>query len=190
MFAISSFKASNDVEAVEFRVSTLEDKLDTFERRLELHKKLEGSAHKAVGVPEEVDLPGEPDSEFDKPECLDGANIKVDCAPKGRIENKGNRNHCIEVAEGPVGASDELMDKVGLEADILLRGHVAWVRHGLGTRAKDKKRVVRYYTVTKEVAQASCQFLSCSQVWLDVEADETPGVLRTCKVMKGKACDI
>jgi len=190
MFALSHFKLANDADALESRVLAVEDKAVLLKARLELHKRMETSAHKAVSVPEEPD--GEPDAEFDKPEskCRDGDKLTEECAPKQRIENKGNRNHCVEVAEGPVGASDALMDKVGFEADIYLREHVAWVRHGLGTRAKDKKRVVRYYTVTKEVAQASCQFLSCSQVWLDVEADETPGVLRTCKVMKGKACDI
>lgn len=130
----------------------------------------------------------EPDPDKD-PECLDGEKIQVDCAPKQRIENKGNRNHCVEVAIGPVGASDALMDKVGFEADTYLRAHVAWLRHGLGTRAKDFKRVVRYYNVTKKVALASCQFLSCSQVWLDVTDDKHPGIERTCKIMKGKQCD-
>jgi hypothetical protein len=160
-----------------------QERMNRLESRLELHEK-KVNAHAEVMRPEE-----EPDPEADPPDCLDGNKIQLDCAPKHRIENKGNRNHCVEVAEGPVGASDELMDKVGYEADAYLRDHIAWVRHGLGTRAKDRKRVVRYYNVTKEVAHAMCQFLSCSQVWLDVEAKETPGVKRVCRVMKGAECD-
>jgi hypothetical protein len=133
----------------------------------------------------------EPDSEFDKPEpeCRDGEKLMEDCAPKKRLENKGNRNWCVEVAEGPPGTDDHVMHRVGYQADDKLRKHVAWVRHGLGTRAKDQKRVVRYYNVTHEVAQAVCPFLDCSEMWLGTGWEKWPGVVGTCRVMKGKECD-
>ena len=190
MFALSVFKAANDIDALEARVVTLEDKLTQAKARLEHHRE-EVNPHVRVMKPEEVPGP-EPDSEFDKPEpkCLDGEKIQADWAPKQRIENKGNRNWCVEVAEGPPKTSDHVMHRAGYECDDKLRKHVAWLRHGLGTRAKDKKRVVRYYNVTHEVAQAICPFLDCSELWLGVTWDKTPGVERTCKVLKGKACDI
>ena len=164
------------------RVSTLEDKEETLMRRFEFHMK-RASAHMAVSRPEEAD----PDKD---PECLDGEKIQLNCAPERKLTMYGNRDHCMEVAEAPPGTSDQMMDRVGYEADGYLREHVSvYLRHGLGTRAKDRKRVVRYYNIPKRVAMASCQFLSCSQIWLDVEAEETPGVVRTCTIMKGKACD-
>lgn len=158
------------IDALEAEVSTLEDKEETLSRRFATMVKWRADHFRIHHEDHDKD-----------PECLDGKKIQLDCAPKQRVENKGNRNHCIEVAEGPVGASDELMDKVGYEADTHLRKHVAWLRHGLGTRVKDKKRVVRYYNVTSQVAQASCQFLTC------IKWSEDAG--RTCKVMKGKQCD-
>jgi len=170
-----------------------QSRVTALEKKFEFHKKREGSAHKAVSIPEEADLEpdGEPDSKFDKPEpeCRDGEKLMKECAPKKRLKNEGNRNWCVEVAEGPPKTDDHVMHRAGYEADDKLRKHVAWLRHGLGTRAKDKKRVVRYYNVTHEVAQVICPFLDCSELWLGVEWDKTPGVVRTCKVMKGKQCE-
>lgn len=172
------------------KVTHLEQTVTKLEQTFDAHEK-NVDDHLAKPTPSELPPPdGEPDAEFDKLEpCLDGEKVLRDCALEKRLKNEGNRNWCVEVAEAPPDTSDEVMHRVGYECDDKLRKHVAWVRHGLGTRAKDRKRVVRYYNVTHEVAQAVCPFLDCSSTWLGVVWDKTPGVVRTCKVMKGKACE-
>lgn len=176
--------------ALRYAHGMLDEKVTHLEQTV---TKLEKNVDEHLAKPAPSELPppnGEPDSEFDKPiPCLDGEKLMKDCGLKERLMNKGDRNWCIEVAVGAAGTSDTMMHRAGYECDDKLRKHVAWVRHGLGTRAKDRKRVVRYYNVTHEVAQAICPFLDCSSTWLGVTWDKTPGVVRTCKVMKGKACE-
>ena len=121
----------------------------------------------------------EPEPEPPEPECVH----------KTRLVNAGNRDHCVEVAEAPPKTSDDVMRSVGNEADVMLRRRVAWIRHGLGTRAKDRKRVVRYYNVTRDIARAVCPFLDCSEAWIGVTDKQQPEVVRTCRVMRGTACD-
>jgi len=182
LWAISNYKLGNNADALKAEVSNVEDKADSVRRRHDiltqkLHAHLEWHEREA-----------DPDKD---PECADCGKVQLNCAPERKLTMYGNRDHCMEVAEAPPGTSDQMMDRVGYEADGYLRENVSvYLRHGLGTRAKDRKRVVRYYNIPKRVAMASCQFLSCSQTWLDVEAKETPDVVRTCTIMRGKACDI
>lgn len=109
-----------------------------------------------------------------------------ECEPLPSRAEKSNRDACIEVGDAPEGTDDPTLRVVGARADHLLREHWPYITHGVGTRAKDNERVIRYWNVDRRDAERACRYLDCKG-WSGPDIGYAE-VNRYCKVLVGKAC--
>lgn len=130
-----------------------------------------------------------------EPEVIQPGPCECDCdtwppvecvGPKPRRE-KGKRDACMEIADAPPGTDDSTLRRVGGRAEHELRIDWPHTRFGLGTRARDRHRVIRFWQLDRRDAEAGCRFLDCLG-WYGPTKDH-PEVARYCKVLVGRACD-